>query len=214
LDTTTRARLAPRGDDGTFAAADRRPAACGGRVLSADHAPQTPQAPSEDVSAATRPSTVLAQPGTTARVTIRQRLLPSRPQLLRRDGAPPLSAGASRHRGLPPRGRANGAPVTPRDPKGRPCAIPVDGRCDAVLPRAAGARLTAGSRILRAGTPPPRPASGGNLAQARLVASRVLRPVRVAGTGTRSWRCAFRVLAALREDAPHCVAAGARRPKR
>ena len=33
------------------------PVACGGRVLSADHAPQTPQAPSEDVSAATRPST-------------------------------------------------------------------------------------------------------------------------------------------------------------
>ena len=39
------------------------PLACGGRVLSADHAPQTPQAPSEDVSAATRPSIVLAPPG-------------------------------------------------------------------------------------------------------------------------------------------------------
>jgi hypothetical protein len=53
----------------------RWPAVGGGRVLSADHAPQTPQAPSEDVSAATRPSTVLARPGTTARVAIRQRLL-------------------------------------------------------------------------------------------------------------------------------------------
>src|SRR6266540_5525049 len=44
----------------------RGPAVGGGRVLSADHAPQTPQAPSEDVSAATRPSTVFARPGTTA----------------------------------------------------------------------------------------------------------------------------------------------------
>ena len=43
----------------------RGPVACGGRVLSADHAPQTPQAPSEDVSAATRPSIVLARPGAT-----------------------------------------------------------------------------------------------------------------------------------------------------
>ena len=43
-----------------------RASAGGGRVLSADHAPQTPQAPSEDVSAATRPSSVLARPGARA----------------------------------------------------------------------------------------------------------------------------------------------------
>ena len=52
LDTTAQAHQAPRGD-GWTALAFRRPAAGGGRVLSADHAPQTPQAPSEDVSAAT-----------------------------------------------------------------------------------------------------------------------------------------------------------------
>jgi hypothetical protein len=86
----------------------RWPAVGGGRVLSADHAPQTPQAPSEDVSAATRPSTVLARPGATARVAVRERLLPPRPQLLRRVDAPPLSAGVSRHPGLAPRWRANG----------------------------------------------------------------------------------------------------------
>jgi hypothetical protein len=49
------------------------PLACGGRVLSADHAPQTPQAPSEDVSAATRPTTVFARVGTCARVAVRER---------------------------------------------------------------------------------------------------------------------------------------------
>jgi hypothetical protein len=65
-----RALIAGAGDAVPFGG----PAAGGGRVLSADHAPQTPQAPSEDVSAATRPSTVLAQPGTTARVAVRQRL--------------------------------------------------------------------------------------------------------------------------------------------
>jgi hypothetical protein len=40
-----------------------------------DIAPRPPQAAFEDVSAATRPNTVLAQPGTTARDAIRQRLL-------------------------------------------------------------------------------------------------------------------------------------------
>ena len=65
LDTTAQANQAPRGDSWT-ALAFRRPAAGGGRVLSADHAPQTPQAPSEDVSAATRPSIVFARPGASA----------------------------------------------------------------------------------------------------------------------------------------------------
>ena len=40
----------------------------GGRVLSADHAPQTPQAPSEDVSAATRPNTEAGARRSTERV--------------------------------------------------------------------------------------------------------------------------------------------------
>jgi hypothetical protein len=52
-----------------------RPEPRGGRVLSADHAPQTPQAPSEDVSAATHPSHVLARPSATARSGPRARLL-------------------------------------------------------------------------------------------------------------------------------------------
>ncbi|MGZ6576268.1 MAG: hypothetical protein ACXVHX_35260, partial [Solirubrobacteraceae bacterium] len=72
--------------------------------------PQTPQAPSEDVSAATRPGAVFAQPGSVVRVAVRERLQPSRPQFLRRVGAPVLSAGVSRDRGMPPRWRANGAP--------------------------------------------------------------------------------------------------------
>jgi hypothetical protein len=49
------------------------PWAGGGRVLSADHAPQTPQAPSEDVSAATRPRRVFARPGAGACVAVRRR---------------------------------------------------------------------------------------------------------------------------------------------
>jgi hypothetical protein len=107
---TTRTRSRPRstGCSPRDALTSLGPLACCGRVLSADHAPQTPQAPSEAVSAATRPSTVFARPGTTARVAIRERLLPSRPQLLRRVGARLLSAGVSRHRGLPPPWRANG----------------------------------------------------------------------------------------------------------
>ena len=88
--------------------ARRRALGRGGRVLSADHAPQTPQAPSEDVSAATRPSGVLAALGACARVAVRGRLLPPRPRLLRRAGALLLSAGVSRHRGRPARWRANG----------------------------------------------------------------------------------------------------------
>jgi hypothetical protein len=107
---TTRTRSRPRstGCSPRDALTSLGPLACCGRVLSADHAPQTPQVPSEAVSAATRPSTVFARPGTTARVAIRERLLPSRPQLLRRVGARLLSAGVSRHRGLPPPWRANG----------------------------------------------------------------------------------------------------------
>jgi hypothetical protein len=106
----------------------RWPAVGGGRVLSADHAPQTPQAPSEDVSAATHPSTVFAREGTTARVAVRDRLLPPRRQLLRRVSAPLLSAGVSRDRGLPPRWRANGALASPRNGKGRSWALRVAGR--------------------------------------------------------------------------------------
>ena len=63
------------------------------------------------MSAATRPSSVLAALGACARVAVRERLLPSQPQLLRRDDAQLLSAGVSRDRGLPPRWRANGTPV-------------------------------------------------------------------------------------------------------
>jgi hypothetical protein len=82
-------------------------AAGGGRVLSADHAPQTPQAPSEDVSAATRPSRVFA--GCAPSLGHGPRAsTPSGPQLLRQVGAAVLSAGVSRHRGLPPHWRANG----------------------------------------------------------------------------------------------------------
>ena len=69
------ARVAPRVPPPPLSA--QQPAAGGGRVLSADNAPQTPQAPSEDVSAATRPSSVLARPGTSGRVAVRRRLLPS-----------------------------------------------------------------------------------------------------------------------------------------
>ena len=47
------------------------------------------------VSRATRPSTVLARPGSTARAAVRERRLTSRPQLLRRVLAPRLSAKAS-----------------------------------------------------------------------------------------------------------------------
>jgi hypothetical protein len=118
----------------------RGPALGGGRVLSADHAPQTPQAPSEDVSAATRPNTVFARPGALARVAVRKRLQPSQPQLLRRAGARLLSAGVSRDRGLPPRWRANGAWALPRNGKGRPWVSSVDARC------AGGCRFHANSR--------------------------------------------------------------------
>ena len=42
------------------------------------------------VSRATRPNTVLARPGSTAGVAVRERLLPSRPQLLRGSARPAL----------------------------------------------------------------------------------------------------------------------------
>src|SRR4051812_50199534 len=60
------------------------------------------------VSRATRPGTVFAALGAGVRVAVRWRLLPSRPQLLRRVGAAVLSVGVQRDRGLPPRWRANG----------------------------------------------------------------------------------------------------------
>ena len=80
------------------------------------------------VSRATRPNTVFAQPGSTARVAVRERLLPSRPQLLRRArcasalrrsvaptvvclrvGEPTLRWGRSRRNGTPR--RASGKPT-------------------------------------------------------------------------------------------------------
>ena len=109
------------------------PEACGGRVLSADHAPQTPQAPSEDVSAATRPSSVLARPGASVRVAVRERLLPSRPQLLRRERcasalrrsiAPPWSASA-----LASQRCAGGPSPSARRPSGWRLMGDVDGCC-------------------------------------------------------------------------------------
>jgi hypothetical protein len=59
------------------------------------------------VSRATCSRIVFARQGASAGVAVRGRLRPSRPQLLRRFGAPVLSAGVSRHRGLPPRWRAD-----------------------------------------------------------------------------------------------------------
>jgi hypothetical protein len=70
---STRARRSPSRP--SCRAAFRGPTVRGGRVLSADHAPQTPQASSEDMSAATRPITVLARPSARARVAVRERLL-------------------------------------------------------------------------------------------------------------------------------------------
>ena len=79
------------------------------------------------VSRATRPGAVFARPGALARVAVRRRLLPSRPQLLRRLGAPPLSAGVSRHRGRPPRWRANGCAPAART------AVPIGTSSDQIL---------------------------------------------------------------------------------
>ena len=91
------------------------PAAGGGRVLSADHAPQTPQAPSEDVSAATRPRTVLARPGASAasRSASVYSFAAAAPAPGRRAAA---LRRVSRHRGLAPRWRANGALVSLASP--------------------------------------------------------------------------------------------------
>jgi hypothetical protein len=82
-----------------------------GRVLSAGHAPPPPQAACEDVSAATRPSSVLARPGATARNAVRE------PDSFATAAPAPglfalLSALVRARRGLPPRWRANGCVLT------------------------------------------------------------------------------------------------------
>ena len=85
------AAMSPSAADCAGALTVRGPAADGGRVLSADHAPQTPQAPSEDVSAATRPSIVLARAGRQRPRRGPRASTPSRPQLLRRARCAPCS---------------------------------------------------------------------------------------------------------------------------
>ena len=99
----------------------RGPAAGGGRVLSADHAPQTPQAPSEDVSAATRPSSVLAAsahaprrgPRASTAFAAAAPALGSCAAALRRSIAPPWSASA-----LASQRCASGLPRSARRPSG------------------------------------------------------------------------------------------------
>ena len=73
--------------------------------------PQTPQAPSEGPVPRHPPERRLCPAGLARSRRGPRASTPSRPQRLRRVRAPMLSAGVSRHRGRPPRWRANGAPV-------------------------------------------------------------------------------------------------------
>ena len=87
-----------RGLTAAFAAAScARPSACGGRVLPPDAA-STPQLRLRGVSRATRPRTVVARPGTAARVAVRGRLT----SFATTAPAPIRCAGALRRRIAPP----------------------------------------------------------------------------------------------------------------
>ena len=80
--------------------------------------PQTPQAPSEGRVPRHPPEDRRCQAGHHRSRRGPRSSTPSRPQLLRRSGALVLCAGVSRHRGRPPRWRANGALVPPRTADG------------------------------------------------------------------------------------------------
>ena len=161
------------------------PLACGGRVLSADHAPQLRRLRLRGVSAPPARAPSLAGRAPTLRIAVRGRLLPSRPQFLRRAGAPVLSAGVSRDRGLPPRWRANGALVLPGRAEG------LDVSCRAEAGPGASARCESGSgrnattsqRSARFGRAPRPPWSGAPHANARDAQGPRLRYARASGRG-------------------------------
>ena len=105
--------------------------------------PQTPQAPSEGRVPRHPPEDRLCPAGRQRSRRGPRASTPSRPQLLRRAGAPVLSAGVSRHRGRPPRWRANGALVPPRTADGHGRDALLTARRRASVSTHAGAEATA-----------------------------------------------------------------------
>ena len=93
------------------------PLACGGRSCRRTR-PQTPQAPSEGRVPRHPPERRPCPAGLHRLSRDPPASTPSRPRLLRRIGAPVLSAGVSRHCDVPPRWRANAALVVPSGQRG------------------------------------------------------------------------------------------------